>query len=142
VLFVIVGVREVTAEDFGSDIRDRLVVIRFPWYYATGFSLVSSALVGTALAHGHRQLSRPAWLLAMGLLSLALVGMIADYRAIYLPLERIVIPPGQPRTEQFMTLHHWSTRINSVNLLFCLSAAGLLTWPRPDGEARETASVP
>lgn len=140
VLFVIVGVREVTAEDFSSEIRDRLVVIRFPWFYATGFTLVTSALLATGLARGHQHLSRIARLLAMGLLTLALVGMIADYLAIYRPLERMVVPPGQPRTEQFTTLHRWSTRINSANLLLCAVAAGLLTWPRREKD-RETASV-
>lgn len=132
VLFVIVGVSEVTTADFDSAIRDQLVVIRFPWYYATGFSLVLTSLVGTVLARSHHQLSWSVWWIAVAMLVLALVGMTADYYAIYLPLERLVTPPGQPRTEQFITLHHWSSRVNGGNLLLCLIAAGLLNWPRRD----------
>ncbi|MDZ4688229.1 MAG: hypothetical protein SH850_24410 [Planctomycetaceae bacterium] len=129
VLFVIVGVSEVTTADFDSTIRDRLVVVRFPWYYATGFTLVPLGALGTAIAHGHRQLSRRAWLAALVLLLLALVGMTGDYLGIYQPLERMVTPPGQPRTAEFVTLHRWSARVNGVNLLLCAVAAGLLSWP-------------
>jgi hypothetical protein len=130
VLFVIVGVREVTAGDFDSAIRDRLVLLRFPWFYVTGFALVGLGWLGTALAGGHPQLSRRGRWVALMLLSLALAGMTADYVLIYQPLERLVTPPGQPRTEQFMTLHRWSARINGVNLLLCAGASGVLTWPR------------
>jgi hypothetical protein len=130
VLFVIVGVREVTAGEFDSVIRDRLVLLRFPWFYACGFTLVALGWLGTAMAGGHPQLARRGRWLALGLLTLALVGMTADYLAIYQPLERLVTPPGQPRTEQFATLHRWSTRVNGLNLLLCGVAAGVLTWPR------------
>lgn len=129
-LFVIVGVSEVTTADFDSVIRDRLVVVRFPWYYAAGFTLVAVGTVGTALARGHAQLSHRRWICALGLLVLGLAGMTADYVAIYRPLEQMVTPPGKPRMQEFVTLHEWSARVNGVNLLLCAAAAGVLTWPR------------
>lgn len=132
VLFVIVGVMEVTTSDFDSATRDRLVVIRFPWYYTAGFVLVTTGVVGTVLSGA--QLSPRAKFTALALLLIAVTGMVADYFAIYLPLERLVTPPGQPRTEQFIRLHYWSSRVNAGNLLLCLVAAGVLNWPgRPDG---------
>lgn len=121
VLFVIVGVREVTTPEFTSEIKDRLVTLRFPAYYITGASLTVTAAVATAIA-GLGDKSRG---LRLALIGLALAGavMAIDYVWIYSPLAAMVTPPGQPRTLAFVTLHHWSMRINTIHLLVCMAVA-------------------
>jgi len=42
-LFVIIGVREVRFVGFDSAMRDQLVLLRFPAYYACGFTLLGCA---------------------------------------------------------------------------------------------------
>jgi hypothetical protein len=129
VLFVIVAVREVTFPPFTSEVKDQLAVIRFPAYYATGAALLGIAWAGTLIAAGHLQLPRGRCWLAAALLTVALVEMGADYVWIYRPLEALVTPPGKVRTEQFTTLHQWSTRVNAANVALCAVAAGVLCWP-------------
>ena len=129
VLFVIVAVREVTFPQFTSEVKDQLAVIRFPPYYVVGAALLVVSLLGTLVAAGHPQLSRGRQTLAAVLLALALAEMAADYVWVYLPIEALVTPAGKPRTEQFTTLHQWSTRLNGANILACTVAAGTLCWP-------------
>lgn len=141
VLFVIVGVREVIVPDFTSEVKDRLVTLRFPAYYVAGAVLVGLSFVATVLA----TTQRPTWglRLALGMLLLAGGIMAADYVWIYSPLAAMVTPPGQPRTEAFVTLHHWSMRINTLHLAACLIAAIALlsTEPKsPPGDATTLAA--
>jgi hypothetical protein len=136
-LFVIVGVEEVTTPEFDSLIRDRLVLLRFPWYYATGFTLVAAGWLGTLLSGRSAGLPPRAKWLSIGLLTLALLGMAADFALIYRPLEQMITPPGKPRTERFVELHRWSARVNGVNLLLCAVAAGVLNWPGRTDVARD-----
>lgn len=129
VLFVVVGVAEVTSPLFTSTVKDQLAVLRFPLFYAAGFSLVTLAFCLTACCPwpaGYGSARR--WAVP-ALLALALVGMLADYQWVYLPLERLVTPPGQVRTQEFVTLHKRSSQVNTINLAFCLIAASLLNWP-------------
>lgn len=129
VLFVVVGVAEVTSPEFTSTVKDQLAVLRFPLFYAAGFSLVGLSLGLTGLLPwpaGYGTLRR--WSVPI-LLLIALLGMVADYQWVYLPLERLVTPPGQVRTQEFETLHKRSSQVNTINLAFCLVAASLLNWP-------------
>ncbi len=129
VLFVIVGVREVTSPDFSGEVKDRLVSLRFPIFYAAGFALVGTAWISTGLSNIPSQFSRRSRWLVLSLVTVALLGMASDYLWIYLPLQEMVTPPGQPRTPRFIELHRWSARVNTINLALCLVAAGLLNWP-------------
>lgn len=142
VVFVIVGVREVTSPDFSDTVKDQLVVLRFPVFYAAGFSLVSLSLAGCLLTRPDEELSRRGRMVACGLLVVTLASMLGDYFAIYQPLLEIVIPPGRPRPRAFQTLHQWSARINSVNLLLCLVVACCVLWPhRPLDASGSTAKL-
>lgn len=134
VLFVIVGVREVTSPDFSGEVKDRLVALRFPIFYAAGFVLVGAAWISTALSNIPTQLSRPNQWLVLALVSLVLAGMIADYLWIYQPLRELVTPPGQPRTQRFVELHRWSARVNTIQLVLCLIAATRLNWTARPGQ--------
>lgn len=130
VLFVAVGVREVTSPDFSHEVKDRLVLLRFPLFYLAGFTLVGLALLSSLILTVQERPRRRRVLGMVGLLSLALAGMTVDYTGTYLPLVRQITPPGQPRTAEFQTLHRRSTRVNTVSLTLCLIAACLANWPR------------
>lgn len=141
VLFVVVGVAEVKSPLFTSTVKDQLAVLRFPLFYAAGFSLVALSLCLTGCLPwpaGYSALRR--WSVPV-LLLIALLGMVADYQWVYLPLERLVTPPGQVRTQEFTTLHQRSSQVNTINLTFCLLAAAALNWPHTTTPERGT-SVP
>lgn len=137
VLFVIVGVREVITPDFSSEVRDRLVAIRFPAYYVAGVALTGVALVATLLAR--LQSPTRGLRLALFALTMAVVMMAYDYVQIYTPLVRMVTPPGQPRTAAFVALHKSSMRINTAHLAACLVAAIALS--ATDGRRNNAPTV-
>ncbi len=122
VLFVWVGVREVTTPEFTSEIKDRLVTLRFPGYYIAGATLLSCAGAGCLIALTSR-FRRPSILVPCLLVLMASGLMVYDYVNIYLPLAALVTPPGKPRTMEFLSLHQWSMRINTLHLVLCLTAA-------------------
>jgi len=121
-LFVIIGVREVRFPGFESAVRDQLVLLRFPLYYACGFALLGTALLSLVLliAAGGR---RPALYAGCGLTAAALAVMIYDYPCIYRPLAEMLTPPGQTRPAAFQSLHRWSETVNAVQLGCALAAA-------------------
>lgn len=135
VLFVIVGVREVLVPEFTSEVKDRLVMLRFPAYYLAGASLLGVAFAATGLVSAQRA-SRGLWI-AMVMLLLAGGLMAADYVWIYSPLAAMLTPPGQTRTAAFVTLHHWSMRINTVHLAACFIAAMVLLFTEPVSSLRD-----
>lgn len=124
-LFVIIGVREVRFPAFDSTIRDQLVLLRFPMYYACGFTLLGIALLsqGLLIVRGVR---RPALLVACGLTAVAVGLMAYDYPCVYRPLEQMINPPGQSRPEGFLPLHRWSETVNATQLGCALAAALIL----------------
>ena len=128
-LFVVVGVSEVVYPGFSSEIRDQLVLLRFPWFYRFGFALNGLALLSAIIAQpgGEFPLGRKRAVIV--LLILSLVVMAADYSVIYLPLAEAVTPPGKPRTPEFASLHRASMWVNLAGLLLCSAAAGLVNWP-------------
>lgn len=133
-LFVVTGVSEVRSPEIDSITRDRLVLIRFPAYYGFGFALTGTAAVcaGTAASLSSRQAahaSRARLLTVCGLATVALLMLLADWLWVYSPLREMIDPPGQPRTQQFQSLHHASMWINAAQLSLCLLASLLACWP-------------
>jgi hypothetical protein len=129
VLFVVVGVREITSAELDALTRDRLALIRFPAYYACGFLLLALGLVSSLLAIGHVAIGRNRAVTAAVLILTALLIFAADYWFIYLPLVEMIHPLGQPRSPEFERYHHLSEAVNAVQLLAALVAAALLCWP-------------
>ncbi len=127
VLFVVNAVQMTISRKFESIVLDQLALLRFPTFYVVGFVLVGAAFVSSALTGGTISLRRRGVLL--GLFGLALVVMLFDYLVIYLPLAKMINPPGQPRPEQFRMLHRWSEITNLGGLLLVLLGAGLASWP-------------
>lgn len=141
VLFVIVGVREVMHPELTSEVKDVLAVTRFPAYYACGATLL--AVSGAALlgCRKHPALTTHIAALSLALIATAALTMLADYVWIYRPLAALITPPGQPRTQQFLSLHKWSQQINTLQLMLCLIAAALLQWPRRPPATLEPPAV-
>lgn len=121
-LFVIIGVREVRYSGFDSTIRDQLVLLRFPLYYAAGFTILGCAAVNLVLLLSWG-LRRPATYAAAILTAAALGLMAYDYPWVYSPLARMITPPGQVRSAGFQQLHEWSKTINAAQLGCVLAAA-------------------
>ncbi len=130
VLFVMVGVREVTSPQFSLEVKDQLAVLRFPLFYLTGWTLVTLTFLGSMFISPASGMGRKSRWLTTGLPGVVLCSMILDYNLIYLPLVKVVTPPGQPRTAAFEALHTQSSHLNTVNLGLCVIAACLLNWPR------------
>jgi hypothetical protein len=143
-LFVVTGVREVTHAGFDSLVRDQLVTLRFPAYYAFGFTLVGSGLAAMILGYWLTKSTTGCnqqgcgcirWPAFLGLAALCL--MSVDYVWVYLPLEEMITPPGKPRTPDFIALHKWSMYGNLVHVGLALLTAWCLCWP-----SAQTASKP
>lgn len=129
-LFVVTGVREVTADEIPPVVRNALTTIRFPAYYAFGFVLVGATVLLLGLAvigvpPEQRRRSRESWrLLVTGaLLLVALLLMGIDYVHIYQPLEAMMQARDQAIPAMFHQLHQWSKWINFASVLVCLVAA-------------------
>ena len=127
VLFVATSIAEQVFPDFNSTIRDQLATIRFPLYYITGTACCTLVLASGVLC---RSLSRRLTA-ALILIAAASVIFAWDYWFIYRPLQELIIPAGQPRTEQFAALHTWSRNINMFHLLLVLLATIQASLPLP-----------
>lgn len=119
VLFVLTSVAEQVFPEFNSTVRDQLATIRFPFYYAVGTLACTVALASGVLC---RSLS-PRLTAALVVVALASVVFALDYWFIYRPLQALIIPPGQPRADEFERLHRWSANVNSLHVLLMLIAA-------------------
>lgn len=127
-LFVVTSVSEQVSTQFGSDVKNILAALRFPWYYLFGFSLVSTGMVTSLFGLSGDQNGRRRLLIAVTL-GLTLLLMFADYRFVYSPLHEIVTRPDGVRDAQFIELHRWSERINTIDVTLCLIAAITVCWP-------------
>ncbi len=130
VLFVITSVAEQTSPLFDSVARDRLATIRFPFYYLFCWICLGTALLSSILGYVcslgclRRRLSATAVLVVI---SLGIA--VADYFWVYRPLQALIIPPGEARTQQFLTLHDRSRHINELHLTIALVAAVVICLP-------------
>lgn len=129
VLFVVVGVNEVIHPGFDTTVRDQLVLIRFPWFYCFGFSLLIVGWCGTLLTPPRGELTSRRKRVVSGLLLLALLLMALDFFAVYDPLVGMITPPGSTRPPEFTAYHRASMWVNLTQLLCSFAAAGLLNWP-------------
>jgi hypothetical protein len=130
VLFVIVGVHEVTSEEFDSVQRSVLVTLRFPPYYIFGAVLTGAALVCGGLLVLIK--AEPRWRVRIGtlLVGAALILMAVDYVSIYRPLIEMITPPEKPRPAGFRSYHEASKIVNEVGVTIAAVAALLFCWPR------------
>ncbi len=131
VMFVVIGVREVTWPGFDSATRDQLALLRFPPYYLFGFALVGCATAACSLSLVGRAIRRRRGVTVLLILAAALTLMTYDYLKVYSPLAAMVTPPGSPKPAEFDELHRRSEIVNSIDVGLCWVAALLLCWPSP-----------
>ena len=129
-LFVVASVVEQTGP-FPSEVKDHLALVRFPWYYAFGFSLVGFSLAASLMAAGHPAVPSARLWAFRGLTAAALAMMIADYFWIYRPLVEMLTASGVKPAE-FVTYHEASKHINFADVSICFLAALIVCWPRTD----------
>ncbi|MGH7201031.1 MAG: hypothetical protein ACREJB_10535 [Planctomycetaceae bacterium] len=128
-LFVATSIVEQRFAGFTPTVRDQLAVLRFPWYYGFGFTLVTASLVFGVCARNHPGVGPRAMRFALGLLAAALLVMLADYLWVYRPLHDLITPPGSPRSAEFARYHEWSKWINFGHGGLSLIAAALVCRP-------------
>ena len=128
-LFVIVGVTEITRGGFDTVTKDMLVSVRFPAYYVSGAILLCCGWLGTFFAGHSSVFPRFRRISVLILLTLVLAIMAVDYILIYLPLLRMVDPPGQAKPSSFIQYHEASKWINLAGLTLSLVSTVLLQWP-------------
>lgn len=134
ILFVIVGVTEVTRGGFDAATKDVLVAVRFPAYYVSGVTLVCCSWLGALFAGNSALFPRSRRISSLVLLTGVLAVMALDYVLIYLPLLRMVVPPGQAKADSFIHYHEASKWVNLVGLTLCLIATLLIQWPGRSAE--------
>jgi hypothetical protein len=141
-LFVETALREVRHPGFDSVTKDTLALLRFPAYYAFGFTLVSLALVGALVgsigsppnddkvsANPLRARDIRRIRAASGLLVLVLLMMLADFAVVYRPMADMITPPGRAHLAEFLSYHRVSIWLNVGDVGLCAVAAVLLCWP-------------
>jgi hypothetical protein len=130
VLFVITSVAEQRYPTFDSRIRDQLATIRFPIYYQFCWLTMGVALAATIaafLTDTHPR--RKQFAISATITAISLMIAAADYTLIYLPLQKLITPPGQTRSEQFTQLHNRSRYANQTHLGIALISAVVLCTP-------------
>jgi len=129
-LFVITSVAEQRSSSFDSRMRDQLATIRFPLYYTFGAALLGLACLtgcgAVALSHG---CLRKRMLAALIFTVLAAAGATLDYTLVYRPLQQLIDPPGQARSQEFVVLHERSRHANEAHLVLALIAATCANLP-------------
>ena len=129
ILFVIVGIIEVTHSGFDATTKDSLVSLRFPAFYLFGSSLLCVGWIGTWFATDCRVVTGTQRKILLLLIAAMLMLMAVDYLWIYLPLLQMITPPGQTKTAIFANYHEASKKINLVGLVLGLATAMILNWP-------------
>ncbi|MDG1897391.1 MAG: hypothetical protein P8J37_21045 [Fuerstiella sp.] len=137
VLYVITSVAEQTYTKFSSPIRDQLATIRFPLYFCFGLWIHALAGVFACIAWRMSTLeNRRRFLTVFLLVLLSSVLITLDYFLVYLPLQELITPPGQVRSQKFIQLHTLSRHANEVHLTVMLVAAIVASLPLKTTESK------
>jgi hypothetical protein len=130
VLFVITSVAEQTSPLFDSRTRDQLATIRFPYYYLYCWICLGTALAASVLGTICSSQCLRRRMTTVAVLTLISFGIaVADYHWVYQPLQALIIPPGEAKSQQFITLHNRSRHINELHLTLALVAAIIICLP-------------
>lgn len=135
-LFVVTSIAEQKFPGFSDPMKNQLALIRFPWYYRFGFVLLGGTLLAGHGARNHRDLAGAARWLVVGLVSLSLAVMAADYFWVYQPLAEMVTPPDRAVSSEFVRYHHASKWINMAHVGLAAVACVILCRPGRDENAR------
>ncbi len=140
-LFVVTSVAEQRWDGFDALTKNTLALIRFPWYYTFGFTMLATGLgLGIAgLTNGVVGFARR--LVFVVATSAALLVMLGDLLFVYLPLSEMAeaITNGDARPAEFREYHERSKQVNVVVFGLSLLSAILVsvpTWEPEDGSGR------
>lgn len=128
-LFVVTSIAEQRFPGFGQPIKNQLALLRFPWYYRFGFTLLGGTLVAGHFARHHADLAGSARWLVFGLTATALALMAIDYVWVYQPLAELVTPPERAIASEFEGYHQASKWINLTHVGLALVAALVVCRP-------------
>jgi hypothetical protein len=138
VLYVITSVAEQTSSNFDSLIRDQLATVRFPLYYCFGLGIHTAGIVFAFVVWvKSKPQNRRRFLVVFLLVLLSSVLITLDYFFVYLPLQDLITPPGQVRSQHFIQLHTWSRHANEVHLTVMLLAAIVAALPLKATESKQ-----
>lgn len=140
VLFAINGAAEQRVIEFDSIVRARLALLRFPAYYAFGFSCVGTAFALTGVSLLGSANPRKRLFCVMVLLATVLSLMLWDYFYVYSSLHDMLLPLGAPKPSTWISLHATSMITNLIHVSLCLAASLVLCWPRRSSMPHETIS--
>lgn len=121
-LFVITGILEVRLPELEPATKNQLAAIRFPAYYAVGFTLVGASAL-CALALRKRSLPRGKGTAIVVLLGVVLLLMVADWFFVFQPLLGLMELPEARDLPEFATYHGWSKYLNFASVGLCLVTA-------------------
>lgn len=121
-------------------VKDQLALIRFPAYYALGFSCVGTAIAGSAVCLLSSSLPRRRLMIVTGMLTVVMLLMVWDYNFIYAPLQASLDPPGQGKDSHWIRLHATSMITNLIHVSLSFAASLVLCWPVAGGMNRVPAS--
>ena len=128
-LFVVTSIAEQRCPDFSEPIKNELALLRFPWYYRFGFTLLGATLAAGHFARGHRDLAGAARWIVFGFTALSLALMTVDYYAVFQPLAEMITPPDRAIAGEFRQYHEMSKWINLAHVSCALIAAVALCRP-------------
>lgn len=137
ILFVATSIAEQKFPGFSQVTKNQLALIRFPWYYRFGFTLLGATLVAGHFARHHAALAGAARWLVFGLTAASLAIMALDYYTVYLPLAEMVTPPDRAVSSEFMRYHQLSKYVNIAHVGLAFVACVLLCRPARPVTSRE-----
>ena len=123
-VLAVINLRQSTLFDESTKLNHPRVL--FPLFYGCEFTLLAVALAGGFVALRHPIAGRSAFRAHLGILSLVLALAIADYFAVYLPLDHMI--GLSPLPTEFRAYHRASMWINGVSLALSMCAATLSLW--------------
>ena len=131
-LFVATSIAEQTHHSFDGLTKDALALIRFPWFYGTGFTLLAGSLLATRFAGLPARPRNSAMLLLLA----AVLLMAADHTFIYRPMRELLSSAAGGRGPAFERLHFWTEGLNAAGLLLAAAASVVLCAARAEPPPR------
>lgn len=111
-------------------IKDQLALLRFPAYYAFGFTCVGLSIALSVVSLLGPSNPRKRIAVALALLLVVLSLMLWDYHFVYGPMFDMLDPTGVEKSAAWKRLHAMSMITNLIHVSLCLAAAIVLSWPR------------
>lgn len=143
-LFVITSVAEQLSPDIDPVTKGTLALIRFPWYYTFGLTMLVFGLLFGLIGLSDNVVRFARRIAFIMVTSFAILVMCGDFLFVYLPLSNMTAQEVEQEVEEhsndFQRYHEYSKRVNLLGL--ALASIGTLlvcspTWePETDDPKR------